>query len=140
MENQILGYYSHNIKIYRTEREKRELQFIEQRFKGFVINPHSDLKGKNPYEMNLNFRAIEKMNYIIVSSHNGTISKSSYCELIQALEMRIPIFEIQAVANTFKIKKVVKIVKVSEQNLSTYAKIVSLPLSINELKNNKYLK
>jgi hypothetical protein len=140
MEKQILGYYSHNVKIHKTEREKREIRFIGQRFKGFVVNPYSDLKGKNPYEMNVNFRAIERMNFLIVSALNGTISRSSYYEVKQALEMRIPVFEIQAVANTFKIKRVVKLVTVSERNLSAFGKLVSMPSTNIELKNNKYLK
>jgi hypothetical protein len=54
--------------------------------------------------------------------------------------MRIPVFEIQAVANTFKIKRVVKLVTVSERNLSAFGKLVSMPSTNIELKNNKYLK
>lgn len=140
MEKQILGYYSHNIKIYRTEREKREFRFIEQRFKGFVVNPYSDLKGNNPFEMNVHFRAIEKMNYLIVSPHNGSISRSTYFEVKQALEMKIPVFEIQPVASTFRIRKVKKVTPITVNNLSAFAKIESLPFLNYQLKNNKYFK
>lgn len=140
MERQILGYYSHNVKIHKTEREQRELRFIEQRFKGLIVNPYSDLKGMNPYEMNLNFRAIETMDYLVVSNHNGTISRSSFFEVKQALEMRIPVFEIQPVANTFRIRKVNRVTPVSERNLSAYAKLESLPFINNQIKNNKYFK
>lgn len=140
MEKQILGYYSHNIKIYRTEREKREFQFIEQRFKGFVINPYSDLKSKNPFEMNVHFRAIEKMDYLIVSTHNGTISRSTYYEVKQALEMKIPVFEIQPVSSTFRIRKVKKVTPNTVNSLSAFAKIESLPFLNYQLKNNKYFK
>ena len=140
MNKQLLGYYSHNVKIHNTEKEKRELQFIKQRFDGFIINPYSDFKNSNPFEMNVNFRAIEKMNFLIVSSLNGTISRSSFYEVKQALEMGIPVYEIQAVARTYKIKKVVKLRVISERNLLAFAKLISYPFINNQLKNNKYLK
>ena len=140
MEKQILGYYSHKRKIFKTEREKREQRFIENKFKGFIINPYSDLTAKNPFEWNVHFRAIDKMDFLIVSTLNGTVSRSSFYEVNQALERRIPVFEIQAVANTFIIKKVNKLIPVSNRNLSAFAKLVSRSLSMVELENNKYLK
>lgn len=124
---QVLGYYSHSKEKFNTIREALEYEYIKRTFRGFVINPNTDLKTQNPFEMNVNFSLIYKMNFMVVSATKGTIGRCSFWEVKQALTMKIPVFEIYSAGRSFKYRKVVGLKQISEKNHLRYAKLISKP-------------
>jgi hypothetical protein len=71
---------------------------------------------------------IDTVDFIVVSAYNGTIGRSSYYEVRQALERKIPVFEIYPVGIGFKLRKVVAVNVLPVNNISSYAKLTAIPL------------
>jgi hypothetical protein len=131
---QVLGYYSHQSNIS-AKREAEEYLNIIRIYKGLIINPNQYYNVPNPYQINVYWRVLEKVNYIIVSAVNGKIGRTSFYEVKQGLLQGIPVHEIFAIGRGFKFRKVVGLQIVSKKNLMGYAKLVCIPL-----KNDPYLK
>ena len=126
---QILGYYSHQNNI-NPKREEYEYQNIRSRYKGFIINPSNDFAAPNPFEMNIYWRVIEQVSYIIVSTVNSKIGRTSFYEVKQGLRQGIPVHEIYSVGRAFRYRKVIGLEVVSEKNLKNYAKLISVPFEM----------
>lgn len=81
-------YYSHSMKIYRSQCEKDEIALISQRFpKKIVINPSNinflGLPGANI--MDICFFIVKNSAITIFSEYMGFIGKGVYDEIIKAL-------------------------------------------------------
>ena len=125
MTKQILGFYSHHFKIFNTEEETKQYNYIQQNFNGMVINPNTQLKEKNPFILNQYWRTIDIINYLVVSAYRKKIDRASYYEAKQCLLNRINVYEIYKTGKTYAIRKVVGLKVVNEKNLSTYAVLVN---------------
>lgn len=130
---QVLGYYSHQSNIS-AKREAQEYLSIESIYKGLIINPSKDFKIPNPYEINIYWRVLVRVNYIIVSAVNGKVGRTSYYEVKQGLQQGIPVHEIYAVGRGYKFRKVIGIEVVSPNDYKKYAVLKTTPL-ISKSKN-----
>jgi hypothetical protein len=126
---QVIGYYSHQSNIS-SKREADEYRNIISRYKGLVINPTKEFKFSNPFEINIFWRLIQSVNYIIVSADNGKIGRTSFYEVKQGLLQGIPVHEIYAVGRGFKSRKVIGLEVVSPKNYKKYAVLKTVPLKL----------
>lgn len=125
MTKQILGFYSHHFKIFNTEEEMKQYNWIQQNFNGMVINPNTQLKEKNPFILNQYWQTINLINFLVVSAYRKKIDRASYYEAKQCLLNRINVYEIYKAGKTYAIRKVVGLKVVNEKNLTAYALLVN---------------
>lgn len=125
MNIQPLGFYSHNFKIFNTLEESNQHNWIRQNFRGFVINPNTDLIQKNPFVLNQYWQTIENINFLVVSAYRKKIDRASYYEVKQSLLNRINVYELFKAGKTYSIRRVVGLKVVNEENLSAYAVLVN---------------
>ncbi len=125
MRNQILGFYSHHFKIFNTEEETKQYNYIQQNFSGMVINPNTQLKEKNPFILNQYWQTIDIINFLVVSAYRKKIDRATFYEIKQSLLNRINVYEIYKAGKTYAIRKVVGLKVVNEDNLSAYAILVN---------------
>ena len=125
MRKQILGFYSHHFKIFNTEEEKKQYNYIQQNFNGMIINPNTQLKEKNPFILNQYWQTIDIINFLVVSAYRKKIDRASYFEVKQCLLNRINVYEIFKAGKAYAIRKVVGLKVVNEDNLSAYAVLVN---------------
>jgi hypothetical protein len=135
MNKPILGYFSHSPKSFNTEREVREYDFISRFYKSYIISPNIHLVYKKMSVYNQYFQLIDLVDFMIVSAFNGTIGRGSYYEVKQALERNIPIHEIYPIGQGFKIRKVVAVNLLPVNNITNYAKLLTIPLKNISYKN-----
>lgn len=128
MNKPILGYFSHSPKSFNTEREVREYDFISRLYKSYIISPNIHLVYKKMSVYNQYFQLIDLVDFMVVSAFNGTIGRGSYYEVKQALERNIPIHEIYSVGKGYKIRKVIGVNELQDKNLTSYAKLITIPL------------
>lgn len=128
MDKPILGYFSHSPKTFNTTKEFKEYVFICRLYNSFIIAPNIHLVYKKMSVYNQYLQLIELIDFMVVSSLNGTISRGSYYEVKQSLERNIPVHEIYPVGNSFKIRKVIAVNIIPNNNISSYAKIATIPL------------
>lgn len=125
MTIQPVGFYSHNFKIFNTIEESKQYNWINQNFRGLVINPNVDLKEKNPFILNQYWQIIERINFLVVSAYRKKIDRASYYEVKQSLLNRIAVYELFKTGKTYSIRKVIGLKVVNEENLSAYAVLVN---------------
>jgi hypothetical protein len=125
MRNQILGFYSHHFKIFNTEEETKQYNWIRQKFKGFIINPNVHLIEKNPFVLNQYWQTIDKINFLVVSAYRKKIDRATFYEIKQSLLNRINVYEIYKAGKSYAIRKVIGLKVVNEENLSAYAVLVN---------------
>lgn len=77
-EKQLLGFWSHPQSTFNTKRELIIYDYITSKYKGFVINPNQYFKTPNPFEMNIFWRAIQQIDFMLVSTNNGKIGRASF--------------------------------------------------------------
>jgi hypothetical protein len=128
MDKPILGYFSHSPKTFNTTKEMKEYVFISRLYNSFIISPNIHLVYKKMSVYNQYLQLIELIDFMVVSSLNGTISRGSYYEVKQSLERNIPVHEIYPVGNSFKIRKVIAVNLIPNNNISSYAKLATIPL------------
>jgi hypothetical protein len=124
----LLGYYSHSTKTFNTAREVKEYDYISKLYNCFVISPNIHLVFKKMSVYNQYQQLIDTVDFMVVSAYNGTIGRNSYYEARQALEIKIPVFEIYPVGIGFKLRKVVSLDLLPVNNISSYAKLTSISL------------
>ena len=125
MRKQLLGFYSHHYKIFNTEEEKKQYNYIQQNFNGMIINPNTQLKEKNPFILNQYWQTIDIINFLVVSAYRKKLDRASYYEVKQCLYNRINVYEIYKAGKNYAIRKVVGLKVVNEENLSAYAVLVN---------------
>lgn len=128
MNKPLLGYYSHSTKIFNTLKEVKEYDFISKLYNCFVIAPNIHLVFKKMSVYNQYQQLIDTVDFMVVSAHNGTIGRNSYYEIRQALERKIPVFEIYPVGIGFKLRKVVVVDVLPVNNISSYAKLTAISI------------
>ena len=128
MDKPILGFFSHSPKTFNTTKEYKEYVFISRLYNSFIISPNIHLVYKKMSVYNQYLQLIELIDFMVVSSLNGTISRGSYYEVKQSLERNIPVHEIYPVGNSFKIRKVIAVNVIPNNNISSYAKLATIPL------------
>ena len=79
-----LGYYSHSKRIFGTNVEKLEFDFLKSNFKGNIICPNKHLEKFDIIEPFLEF--IKKVDFLFVSEYDGYLGKGSYQECLFAIE------------------------------------------------------
>lgn len=128
MNKPILGFYSHSPKTFNTPKEVKEYVFISRLYNSFIISPNIHLVYKKMSVYNQYLQLIDLIDFMVVSSLNGTIGRGSYYEVRQALERNIPVHETYPVGNSFKIRKVIAVNIIPNNNISSYAKLTTIPL------------
>ena len=133
MNKPLLAYFSHSTKTFNTAREVKEYDFLSRLHNCFIIAPNIHLFYKKTSIYNQYSHLIDTIDFMVVSAYNGTIGRSSYYEVRQALEREIPVFEIYPVGIGYKLRKVVAADVLPVNNISSYAK-----LKYTSLKNFAY--
>lgn len=128
MNKPLLGFFSHSTKTFNTPKEVKEYNFLSTLHNCYIIAPNIHLYYKKTSIYNQYSQLINVVDFIIVSAYNGTIGKNSYYETRQALERKIPVFEIYPVGIGFKLRKVVAVDVLPVNNISSYAKLTSISL------------
>lgn len=128
MRKPLLGYYSHSSKTFNTSKEVNEYDYICKLHNCYVIAPNIHLFYKKTSVYNQYSQLINVVDFVIVSAYNGAISRCSYYEIRQALEIKIPVFEIYPVGVGFKLRKVVAVDVLPINNISSYAKLKAILL------------
>lgn len=128
MNKPLLGYFSHSTKTFNTAREAREYDFLSKLHNCFIIAPNIHLLFKKTSIYNQYIQLIEIVDFMVVSNYNGTIGRGSYYEIRQALERKIPVYEIYPVGIGYKLRKVVAVYVLPVNNISSYAKLAAIPL------------
>jgi hypothetical protein len=128
MDKPLLGYFSHSTKTFNTQKEVKEYDYISKLHNCYIIAPNIHLYYKKTSIYNQYSELINVVDFIIVSAYNGTIGRNSYYEARQALEIKIPVFEIYPVGIGFKLRKVVSLDLLPVNNISSYAKLTSISL------------
>lgn len=128
MKKQVIGYYSHSKKTFNTLNEINEYFFIKNRYNSFIICPNKHLYIPNTNEFNPHSKLITNIDFMVVSVYNGAIGIESFQEVKQALGRGIPVHEIYPVGRSFKIRNVIGIEILDEDNLYSYAKLITEPL------------
>lgn len=126
-----LGYYSHSKRIFDTEIEKLEYEFLKSNFNGNLICPNQHLEKFDTIRPYLEF--IRKVDYLFVTEYEGYLGKGSYEECAYALEQFIPVYLLQKKGNIMEYELVTDVEKISEYNLFEYGKIHTKLVNQNEL-------
>lgn len=86
-------YYAHNMLIYGTEQEKKELKEIKNFFPGEKIYNPNGLKPGKGFETMIPYRKIVARSAAVVCSRfDGTIGRGIFAELEEAMAQRIPCY------------------------------------------------
>lgn len=124
----LFGYFSHSTKTFNTAREVKEYNFLSKLHNCYIIAPNIHLFYKKTSVYNQYSQLINVVDFVIVSAYNGTINRGSYFEIRQALEIKIPVFEIYPVGIGFKLRKVVEVDVLPVNNISSYAKLTAISI------------
>ena len=128
MNKPLFAFFSHSTKTFNTAREVKEYDFLNKLNNCFIISPNIHLFYKKTSIYNQYSQLIDIVDFMVVSAYNGTIGRSSYYEVRQALERKIPVFEIYPVGIGYKLRKVVAADVLPVNNISSYAKLKSTSL------------
>jgi len=128
MNKPLLGYFSHSTKTFNTAREVKEYNYISKLHNCYIIAPNIHLFYKKTSVYNQYSQLINVVDFVIVSAYNGAIGRGSYYEIRQALEIKIPVFEIYPVGVGFKLRKVVAVDVLPVNNISSYAKLTAISI------------
>jgi hypothetical protein len=126
-----LGYYSHSKRIFDTDVEKLEYDFIKSNFNGNIICPNQHLEKYNTIEPFLEF--IKKVDYIFVTEYDGYLGKGSYEECAFAIEEFKPVYVLKTKGDKMEFELVIEVEKISEYNLFEYGEIHSKEVNQDEL-------
>lgn len=126
-----LGYYSHSKKIFDTEFEKLEYDFIKSNFNGNLICPNQHLEKFDTIEPYLEF--IKKIDFLFVTQYDGYLGKGSYEECSVAIEEFKPVYLLKTKGDKMEFELVTDVIKISDYNLFEYGEIVSKGVNQNEL-------
>lgn len=91
-------YYAHHLWKYGTEVEAWELDLIRQRFPGCeIINPNGAIEQGRPSEdiMADCLQKVRECDVLVFSTLSGVIGKGVFHELVEAVNLRRPIYCLQ---------------------------------------------
>ena len=116
-----LGYFSHSKRIFDTDIEKLEYEFLKSNFNGNLICPNQHLEKFDTIRPYLEF--IRKVDYLFVTEYEGYLGKGSYEECAYALELFIPVYVLRKKGNIMQYELVTEVTKINEYNLFEYGEI-----------------
>ena len=96
-------YYSHSMRIYDTEREKKEIKFLNRKF-GRVCNPNGDIEWRG--DMQPYIEAVKKSDMVVLSEYEGHIGRGVFVEVKTALDEKKPVYVIKNDNDAFSLHKV----------------------------------
>jgi hypothetical protein len=126
-----LGYFSHSKRIFNTDIEKLEFDFIKSNFSGNIICPNQHLEKFITIEPFLEF--IKKVDFLFVTEYDGYLGKGSFEECAFALEEFIPVYVLRKKGNIMEYELVTDVNQISEYNLFEYGQIESKLVNQSEL-------
>ena len=129
--NYKVGYYSHSKRIYNTDAEKAEYDFLKTNFNGKIICPNQHSQKFVSKETFLDF--INNVDYVFVTEFDGYLGKGSYEECAFALEKFIPVYLLLKRGEEMEFELVIDVIQVSKYNLFEYGKLVSKGVNQNQL-------
>lgn len=126
-----LGYYSHSKRIFNTDFEKIEYEFLKSNFNGNIICPNQHLEKFDTIIPYLEF--IKKIDYLFVTEYDGYLGKGSYEECAFAIEEFIPVYVLRKKGDIMEYELVTEVTKINEYNLFEYGEIQSMRVYQDEL-------
>lgn len=87
------AYYAHSMRIYNSQREKEEFEFIKTRFNGKVICPNKELGELGNIDEYL--KVVKGCSVLYISEYKEFIGKGVFLECRCAMENEIPIYLIR---------------------------------------------
>jgi len=96
-------YYSHSMKIYDTEREKKEFEFLEEKY-GKVLNPNGDIEWQG--SMQPYIEAVKESDMVVLSEYANHIGHGVFDEALAALDDGKPVMVLRKVEDGFFLQKV----------------------------------
>lgn len=115
------GYYSHSKRIFGTNVEKLEFEFLKANFNGEIICPNLHLEKFDTIKPYLEI--IRKVDYLFVTEFEGFLGKGSYEECVYALELFIPVYLLRTRGDEMEFELVTDVEKISDYNLIEYGEI-----------------
>lgn len=125
------GYYSHSKRIFGTDVEKFEFEFLKANFNGEIICPNLHLEKFSSMEPYL--EVIKKVDYLFVTEYEGYLGRGSYEECAFALEEFIPVYVLVKRGDKMEFELVTDVVQIIDYNLIEYGEIVSKGVYQNQL-------
>ena len=125
------GYYSHSKRIFGTDVEKLEFEFLKANFNGEIICPNLHLEKFSTMEPYL--EVIKKVDYLFVTDYEGYLGRGSYEECAFAIEELIPVYLLVKRGDKMEFELVTDVVKICDYNLIEYGEIVSKRVYQNQL-------
>lgn len=94
-------YYSHSLRIYNSERETNELNFLKTKFSK-VLCPNNDI-GEASKGMQTYLNIVQWADIVAVSEYQGFIGRGVFDEIETAFKNKIPVKLIKPHGTTFKL-------------------------------------
>ena len=116
------GYYSHSKKIFDTERERLESNFIKSKFQLGVFCPNKSLLKEFEYDYTF---FIGYSTQVFVSEFEGAIGYGSYKDCLFALENNIPVLVIRQRGKKLSAEPLESMEWILEKNYSRYARLLT---------------
>jgi hypothetical protein len=114
---ELIVYYAHSMKIYGSDREKKEIAYIKKKFKS-VVNPAVDLIWQG--SMELYFKAVKESDIVICSEYEKHIGKGVFDEIFTALLLEKKVFCIRKLGRGYKLLEVSRVEVVDKDDWSVY--------------------
>jgi len=123
MKNKII-YYAHSMKIYGTKRERKELKFLQEKFKT-VINPSTDPKLQWNGSMSIYYDAVSESDITVCSEYKKCIGKGVFYEINVALDGGKKVYCMKKDGKSFKLVEVDRVEEYNNYDWSVeYGKVV----------------
>lgn len=104
-----LVYYAHSKRIYNTDIEFQEYQYLKQNIFGHIICPNTHLGELGSIEPYL--AIVKKVDMVVLSEYKGYVGRGVYKEAETALEQGIPVLLIKKGGkNGYSLKKVKNVI------------------------------
>lgn len=125
------GYYSHSKRIYNTDVEKSEYNFLKSNFNGSIICPNLHLEKFVTMEPYLEF--IKKVDFLFVSEYDGYLGRGSFEECTFAIERFIPVYLLTTKGDKMEFELVTDTTQISKYNLFEYGEVHTKLVNQGEL-------
>ena len=108
-------YYAHSKKIYGTEIEEKEYNFLRERYEN-VFNPNTEIEYKKEEGMRPYLDAVKASDLVICSEFEGYIGKGVFREVELALINNIPVYCLRQEDGIFLLLEVISVKLINEDD------------------------
>lgn len=108
-------YYAHSKKIYDTEIEEKEYNFLREKYE-IVYNPNTEIEYEREEGMKPYLDAVKTSDLVICSEFEGYIGKGVFREVELALRNNIPVYCIRQNDGLFLLVKVISVKLINEND------------------------